>query len=257
MKVLIVLIILLNLFSFFVYAEDDLGGILDLLNSNLLEGQNNQWNDNNLQVEKDNSTQENNENTEKDILPQTPDNQKDALPEILDNQSDNLYSVEQLNKNNNVVPDQTSISNNQKNIVVHPSAQTVDNNVYNVIGYVKWDRVYVYYIPWNGIKKVDIYYSYDGKNFTKLIKLSAGKKYYSFPVDFNKKKIYIKVLPVDDNGNYWHMKEWTKEVPYIEISLVGKKVADKKVWHAKTWPELWLLFVISLIVAVLYRKRLS
>ena len=139
----------------------------------------------------------------------------------------------------------------------HAAASEIDNVVYNPFGYVKWDYVYVYYTPWKGVKNVRIFYSYDWVNFTPLITLSTDHKYYHFPVDFNKKQVYVKILPMDDAGNYGVMKEWIKEIPYIQIPLVGKKVADKKVWHAKTGPELWLLFTMALLVAFLYKRKFN
>ncbi len=131
---------------------------------------------------------------------------------------------------------------------------TIDNTVYNLIWYIKWKDVYVYYIPWNGVKNVKISYSYDNINYVNLITLSAVNKYYHFPVNFSKKQIYIKVLPVTDSG-VGVIKEWVKTVPYITISLSDKKIAKTKIWYAKTWPELWILFVIFVVIYWFYRYK--
>jgi len=157
----------------------------------------------------------------------------------------------------------TDTSNTDTNITEnHASAadnsnlwnSTLDNTVYNLIWYVKWQDVYIYYVPWNGVKNVKISYSYDNINYINLITFSAVNKYYHFPVDFSKKQIYIKVLPITDS-NVGVMKEWVQTIPYITISLFDKKVAKSKIWYAKTWPESWILFIIFVFIYLVYRYK--
>ena len=192
------------------------------------------------------------------------------LNSFLDNSSKANSKKVSANSNSHVnpfdiIPPSSSLSNkskdnaNRQQGIFHGVAwindTVVDNTVYNVFGYVKWDYVYVYYIPWKWVKNVTIFYSYDNNNYTKLITLSTDKKYYYFPVDFSKKNIYIKVLPIDNNWIYWVMKEWVQIIPYISISLEKKVLSEKKVGHTKTWPEMWILFVLTIFVYLFYRYK--
>ena len=173
---------------------------------------------------------------------------------------DNLWDIDSLLNNLTDTSDLSLTDVSDNNLLKntgnnnYSSTKLVDNIVYNTFAYIKGDYVYIYYTPWKWVENVKILYSYDKKNFIPIITLSARKKFYYFPVDFTKKEIYIKTIPIVGNQE-GIMKEWTNTISYINIPLVSKKVADRKVGHAKTGPELWLLFVFSLLIYIIYRFR--
>ena len=197
------------------YADDGLWGLLDSLN--------------NLPTQSDNTQSDNtqSDNTQPDNT--QPDN---TQPDNINNTEKHAAASDKHNLWNSII----------------------DNTVYNLLGYVKWNYVYVYYIPWKWVKNVKISYSYNNQKYINIATLSSSKKFYKFPVNFSKKQIYIKVLPIT-NWNVGIMKEWTKTIPYITISLLDKKIAKTRLWRPKTWPELWLLFIFTILFYIILRLR--
>jgi len=197
-------------------------------------------------------------------IPAYADDTDNLLGWLLNLTEDSSVNDSSLSNNNNVSTENANSENTNTNTNENANTSTneahnvsnVDNSVYNVFAYVKWNDVYVNYVPWNGVKNVKILYSYDNVNYVPIITLSSAYKYYHFPVDFSKDKLYVKVLPVADNGVVWVMKNGTTPISNVLVSLSWKKVADKKMGYAKTGVELNLFIIFTIILAYfVYRRK--
>ena len=63
------------------------------------------------------------------------------------------------------------------------------------------------------------------------------------------------MVPIAKDGTLGVCKVGSADVPYLTANVQPKKEAQKKIGHAKTGPETYVLFIIALLAATAYLWR--
>lgn len=131
-----------------------------------------------------------------------------------------------------------------------------DNVIYNPVVKVEWNKIIITWKAGADVDKVQISISNDGKIFKPVATVDGKAGKYVINAKTTGKK-YIKLVPIASDGTLGVCKVGTTNVQFVTANVQPKKEATKKIWHPKTGPETYLLFILALIVALgyVYRKR--
>ena len=131
-----------------------------------------------------------------------------------------------------------------------------DNVIYDPVVKVEGNKIIITWKAGADVDKVQISISDDGKTFKSVATVDGKVGKYVIDAKTTGKK-YIKLVPIASDGTLGVCKVGTTNVQFVTADVQPKKEATKKIWHPKTGPETYLLFVLALIVALVYvyRKR--
>ena len=119
------------------------------------------------------------------------------------------------------------------NVITWETATSVDKSIT------------VNFNAWNDTQTVAIHLSSDGNNYTKHWEVDWSEGTYSMTVS-SFGNYYIKITPLDNDGNIW-----AEKIVQVEVHDT-KKAAAANIWNPKTWPELYALLFAAIIVYSVY-----
>lgn len=134
-----------------------------------------------------------------------------------------------------------------------------DNIIYDPVVKVDGTKVNISYKPWVDVRRVKISVSEDGQTFRPKDTIDASQTSYSFSPE-NTWKIYIKIVPVAEDGTFWVCKVGEVNVKdnIFTANVEPKKETQEKMWEPETGPELYFLVIIAILAYAVYalRKRI-
>ena len=135
-------------------------------------------------------------------------------------------------------------------------AAASDNVIYNPTIKVEGSKIIISWKAGADVDKVQISLSEDGKTFKPVATVNSDKSSYTIDAKTTGKK-YIKLVPIASDGTLGVCKVGTADVPYLTANVQPKKEAQKKIGHAKTGPETYVLLILAILgaLAYTYRKR--
>ena len=129
-----------------------------------------------------------------------------------------------------------------------------DNVIYNPVIKVEGNKINITWKAGADVDKVQISMSEDGKTFKPVATVAGSAGTYTIDAKTTGKK-YIKLVPIAKDGTLGVCKVGSADVPYLTANVQPKKEAQKKIGHAKTGPETYVLFIIALLAATAYLWR--
>lgn len=129
----------------------------------------------------------------------------------------------------------------------HPAA--TDNIIYNPVIKSSDNKIDISYKLGTDVRKVQIAISEDAKTFTPVTTLPASTTSYSIPLEKAWKK-YIKLVPIDAEGELWVCKIWKSIVKDHVIPVTHEEIGKPK-----TWPAMYLLFALAIAAYSAYAIR--
>ena len=165
-------------------------------------------------------------------------------------------SEEQEQTNSEEQEQTNSEEQEQTNSEEQEHAAPADNVIYEPIVRVEWNNISITYKPWNDVRKIQISISEDGKVFKPEATIDAKQTKYTIKVNKTGKK-YIKIVPIAEDGTIGVCKIWSTEVKFLTANVELKKKAQTNLGKPKTGPEIYLLLILAVVVALgyLYRKN--
>jgi len=131
-----------------------------------------------------------------------------------------------------------------------------DNVIYNPTIKVEGNKIIISWKAGADVDKVQISLSEDGKTFKPVATVDANEWTYTIEAQTTGKK-YVKLVPIASDGTLGVCKVGAADVPYLTANVQPKQEAQKKIGHAKTGPETYVLLILAILgaLAYTYRKR--
>lgn len=191
---------------------------------------------------------------EKDVTVEDTTKPVDVTISGLQPDTEYQFVVKAFDDDGNPIESTTSDSITVKTASVQHPAPT-DNVIYNPVVKVQWNKINISWKAGADVDKVQISISEDGKTFKTIATVPGTQGKYTLDAKTTGKK-YIKLVPIAKDGTLGVCKVGIAEVPYLTATVAPKKTAQKKIGHAKTGPETYLLFILAIIIALgfVYRK---